>query len=232
MTQSSSRKRTLSTVSSSSESSTESDWRQIAARRQQQLELLFPGGIRCISKRPSRQYMLRQDMIASVRPATLTHRTVLPPLQQTPTVFDPSGLVDPIVSEVMRRPTIWSLAEVKVFLQQYAFHRKDFRYIANVMKSKTEADCVDFYYRFKLSLDLMNYPEKVEASLKLKLPDELFNWVITSDILSLLKPLADSSGILNSEKFRDFSLRTIEEHRFEKSLRESSTEYRRSSRFI
>ena len=225
----SSRKRTLSTVSSSTDSSTELDeWQRIVSTRRKQLEILFPLGVRSLSKRTS-QYMFRNDINSQIR--STRQSAVLPDLQETPSVFDSSRLVDPIVSEVMRNRA-WSLTEVKLFLQQYAFNRKDFRHIANALKSKQQADCVEFYYRFKWSLDLNSFPSKVEASLKLKLPDELFNWVITRDVLDLLKPLADVKGLIDPEKARDFSLKTFEEHKFEKALRESACEYRRSSRLV
>ena len=48
----------------------------------------------------------------------------------------------------------WSLYEVRTFLERLAVHGKSFKRIATALPDKTEKDCVDFYYRFKIHLGM------------------------------------------------------------------------------
>jgi hypothetical protein len=48
----------------------------------------------------------------------------------------------------------WSLYEVRTFLERLAVHGKSFKRIATALPEKTERDCVDFYYRFKVHLGM------------------------------------------------------------------------------
>jgi hypothetical protein len=48
----------------------------------------------------------------------------------------------------------WSLGEIRVFLERLAVYAKNFKRIAQVLPDKTEKDCVDLYYRFKIHLGM------------------------------------------------------------------------------
>ena len=48
----------------------------------------------------------------------------------------------------------WNLGEVRVFLERLAMHGKNFKRIASNLSEKTEKDCVEFYYRFKVHLNM------------------------------------------------------------------------------
>ena len=46
----------------------------------------------------------------------------------------------------------WNLNEVRLFLERLAMHGKNFKRIASNIPDKSEKDCVEFYYRFKIHL--------------------------------------------------------------------------------
>ena len=48
----------------------------------------------------------------------------------------------------------WSLLEIKVFLERIAVHAKNFKRVSLAIPDKTEKDCVDLYYRFKVHLNM------------------------------------------------------------------------------
>lgn len=48
----------------------------------------------------------------------------------------------------------WTLGEIRTFLERIAMHGKNFKRISSVLSDKTERDCVDLYYRFKIHLSM------------------------------------------------------------------------------
>ena len=59
-----------------------------------------------------------------------------------------------IERESMNSMAVWSLVEVRVFLEKLAIHGKNFKRIASSIVDKSERDCVEFYYRFKIHLNM------------------------------------------------------------------------------
>ena len=57
-------------------------------------------------------------------------------------------------AELMGSLASWSMGEARIFLERLAVHGKNFKRIALAIPEKTERDCVDFYYRFKIHLDM------------------------------------------------------------------------------
>ncbi|KAJ1605267.1 MYB domain-containing protein [Cryptosporidium canis] len=49
---------------------------------------------------------------------------------------------------------IWTLSEIRMFIEKYLMYPKDFRRIASFMEHKTIKDCIDFYYKYKYTLGL------------------------------------------------------------------------------
>jgi hypothetical protein len=56
--------------------------------------------------------------------------------------------------ESINELTPWSLPEVRVYLERLAMYGKNFKRIATNLPDKTEGDCVEFYYRFKIHLGM------------------------------------------------------------------------------
>jgi len=59
-------------------------------------------------------------------------------------------------NDSMESMAYWSLGEVRGFLERLAVHGKNFKRIATAIPEKTERDCVEFYYRFKIHLGMKN----------------------------------------------------------------------------
>jgi hypothetical protein len=59
-----------------------------------------------------------------------------------------------IESEAMASMASWTMAEVRSFLERLAVHGKNFKRISLSIPDKTERDCVEFYYRFKIHLNM------------------------------------------------------------------------------
>ncbi|KAJ1614709.1 MYB domain-containing protein [Cryptosporidium canis] len=49
---------------------------------------------------------------------------------------------------------IWTISEIRMFIEKYLMYPKDFRRIASFMEHKTIKDCIDFYYKYKYTLGL------------------------------------------------------------------------------
>lgn len=56
--------------------------------------------------------------------------------------------------ESMNEMTAWSVGEVRTFLERLGMHGKNFKRIASNLPEKSEKDCVEFYYRFKIHLGM------------------------------------------------------------------------------
>ena len=56
--------------------------------------------------------------------------------------------------ESMTSMAQWSLGEVRMFLEKIAVHGKNFKRISSSIVDKSERDCVEFYYRFKIHLNM------------------------------------------------------------------------------
>ena len=56
--------------------------------------------------------------------------------------------------EHMNDMTAWSVAEVRTFLERLGMHGKNFKRISANLPEKSEKDCVEFYYRFKIHLGM------------------------------------------------------------------------------
>ena len=73
------------------------------------------------------------------------------------TFIDRNRLIDPLIAESERRVAVWTVEEVKTFLERYAIHPKNFKRIASHLPDKWESDCVELYYRFKIALNLKRF---------------------------------------------------------------------------
>ena len=56
-------------------------------------------------------------------------------------------------AEAANLQTVWTLVECRSFLEKLAIYGKNFKRISLSLSEKTERDCVEFYYRFKVHLD-------------------------------------------------------------------------------
>ena len=107
----------------------------------------------------------------------------------------------------------WSLVEIRQFLERLAVHAKNFRRVSQAIVEKSEKDCVDFYYRFKLHLRMK---QLVAAGITARQDRSTngYKWIIDAVMEELELFLKPSGGMLfsraqlgrmNLEKFHSSS---------------------------
>jgi len=88
-------------------------------------------------------------------------------------IFSDNLITIPLDYHNERQKVQWSLQEKELFLKNYLKTPKDFRAIANNISSKTTAECIQYYYLSKKSMNykaMVKHFKPVEPLSKLDLP--------------------------------------------------------------
>ena len=108
----------------------------------------------------------KDDIVEESSQAPVNPHATLPDLQQVwqvKSIFPRVHLQDTnrvvynmahMERESMNGMAQWSMGEVRMFLEKIAVHGKNFKRIASTIVDKSERDCVEFYYRFKIHLNM------------------------------------------------------------------------------
>ena len=117
--------------------------------------------------------------------------------------FDNNRLMDPLLTETERRVAVWTVDEVKTFLERYAIHPKNFKRIACHLPDKWESDCVDLYYRFKIALNLKRFtPGATDGRRKAAsnpASQKILNQAAIDESVRLFKSNATFCGVIPDE---------------------------------
>ncbi|BAM42033.1 silencing mediator for retinoid and thyroid hormone receptor [Theileria orientalis strain Shintoku] len=98
---------------------------------------------------------------------------------------------------------VWSMAEVKTFVEKYLMYPKNFSKIAQFLENKKCGDCVEFYYRFKYRLKLKQRVEELRTRIRSKI-DMTKNLKREASIMSSLDDIMDDC---NTDIVREFNSR-------------------------
>ncbi|EEA08181.1 myb-like DNA-binding domain-containing protein [Cryptosporidium muris RN66] len=94
---------------------------------------------------------------------------------------------------------LWSLSEIRTFIEKYLMYPKDFRRIASFLEYKTIKDCISFYYKYKYTLGLKRILKLILYSrMNSKLDSNFDTSIISSNNESSLSSLTNQSDIWNS----------------------------------
>ena len=88
---------------------------------------------------------------------TLSKRSQIPDLRcHSNTIYfcDTNRKVNPEIELGRERVNLWTLDEVRIFLERFIMYYKNFKRISAHLCEKSDRDVADFYYRFKISLGL------------------------------------------------------------------------------
>jgi len=125
--------------------------------------------------------------------------------------LDRNRIVDPIEAEKQRSIASWTLDDLKIFVERYATHPKNFKRISAHLPDKWESDCVELYYRLKLSLQLKKFslsPSTQESRKKFVVASggqKSLTQMVLDDALLSLKALATYGGVIPDNISLQFS---------------------------
>ncbi|UKK02745.2 silencing mediator for retinoid and thyroid hormone receptor [Theileria orientalis] len=98
---------------------------------------------------------------------------------------------------------VWSMSEVKTFVEKYLMYPKNFSKIAQFLENKKCGDCVEFYYRFKYRLKLKQRVQELRTRIRSKF-DMTKNLKREASIMSSLDSIMEDC---NTEIVKDFNSR-------------------------
>ncbi|KAL7066971.1 myb-like DNA-binding domain-containing protein [Cryptosporidium serpentis] len=94
---------------------------------------------------------------------------------------------------------LWSLSEIRTFIEKYLMYPKDFRRIASFLEYKTIKDCISFYYKYKYTLGLKRILRLILYSrMNSKLDSNIDTSIISSNNESSSSSLTNRGDIWNS----------------------------------
>jgi hypothetical protein len=93
--------------------------------------------------------------------------------------------------EFSNEMTPWNVGEVRIFLERLAMYGRNFKRISANLPDKTEKDCVEFYYRFKIHLNMKQ--------------------IVSAGNQSRLRNNADASAVQNYRVLVDQAIEDLEE---------------------
>ena len=97
-----------------------------------------------------------EGVVAHFIETPVDKRAVIPDLHMhgACSFFDSTRKVNVNQNSLLERVSVWTPGEVRVFLERFQAHRKSFKRISQYLTDKSEADVIDFYYRYKIPLNL------------------------------------------------------------------------------
>ncbi|UKJ89752.2 silencing mediator for retinoid and thyroid hormone receptor [Theileria orientalis] len=98
---------------------------------------------------------------------------------------------------------VWSLSEVKTFIEKYLMYPKNFSKIAQFLENKKCGDCVEFYYRFKYRLKLKQRVQELRTKIRTKF-DMTKNLKREASIMSSLNNIMEDC---NTDIVKEFNRR-------------------------